>query len=277
MTTRRVYVLLLPIMIVILTGCFRQASSDVQPVNESLSDQLTPADSQPIVQATATVADSDTTDATDTNGSSLSVSTSTPVQQLATATAVPTNTPIALATEDDDGTGVTGPVQMVSPSPTFVTPVSGSQSAISTATPRATSAIEPTPTDLVSEDMADACIHEVQRGETLYRISLTYGVTVADIVAVNPGINPNLILAGDEIIIPDCDPDAEVTETATEDITTVGSPGEVIHVVTAGETLGRIAEQYGVTIASIIEANNLTNPDRLSIGQELIIPPPTVP
>lgn len=275
MTTRRVYVLLLPIMIVILTGCFRQASSPVQPVNESLSDQLTPADSQPIIQATATEADSDTAEATDTNGSSLSVSTSTPVQQVATATSPPSETPIQLAT-DDGGAGVTGPVQMVSPSPTFVTPVSGSQSAISTATPRATSAIEATPTDLVSEDMADACIHVVQRGETLYRISLTYGVTVADIVAVNPGINPNLILAGDEIVIPDCEPDDE-TATPTEDITTVGSPGEVIHVVAAGETLGRIAEQYGVTISSIVAANNLTNPDRLSIGQELIIPPPTAP
>jgi LysM repeat protein len=34
-----------------------------------------------------------------------------------------------------------------------------------------------------------------------------------------------------------------------------------------------IAQQFGVTTQAIISANNLTNPDRLSIGQQLIIPP----
>lgn len=45
--------------------------------------------------------------------------------------------------------------------------------------------------------------HVVQQGETLFQISLRYGVTVADIMAVNPTItNANLILMTSEIVIP---------------------------------------------------------------------------
>ena len=49
---------------------------------------------------------------------------------------------------------------------------------------------------------------------------------------------------------------------------------ERIHVVKSGDTVSGIAAQYGVSIQAIIDANNLENPNNLSIGQELIIPPP---
>ena len=44
------------------------------------------------------------------------------------------------------------------------------------------------------------------------------------------------------------------------------------HVVKAGETLSHIAAAYGVTTRTIINANNLQNPDRLRVGQKLFIP-----
>ena len=44
------------------------------------------------------------------------------------------------------------------------------------------------------------------------------------------------------------------------------------HVVGPGETLSHIAQAYGVTTRVIIEANNLKNPDRLQVGQQLFIP-----
>ena len=46
-----------------------------------------------------------------------------------------------------------------------------------------------------------------------------------------------------------------------------------MHVVAAGETLSAIAARYGVTTAALVEANKLDNPDRLAIGQRLVIPP----
>jgi LysM repeat protein len=44
------------------------------------------------------------------------------------------------------------------------------------------------------------------------------------------------------------------------------------YVVEAGDTLGVIAEKFGVTIQQLIDANKLSNPDFLAVGQELIIP-----
>ncbi|WP_404446733.1 glycoside hydrolase family 18 protein [Sutcliffiella horikoshii] len=45
-----------------------------------------------------------------------------------------------------------------------------------------------------------------------------------------------------------------------------------IHVVSQGQTLSRIAQAYATTPQDIIEANDLPNPDRLVVGQALVIP-----
>jgi murein DD-endopeptidase MepM/ murein hydrolase activator NlpD len=45
-----------------------------------------------------------------------------------------------------------------------------------------------------------------------------------------------------------------------------------VHKVHSGETLWDIASAYGVTMNTILSANDLANPNRLSIGQELHIP-----
>ncbi len=44
------------------------------------------------------------------------------------------------------------------------------------------------------------------------------------------------------------------------------------HVVRRGETLFSIAARYGVTIRQIVAANGLRNPNRIYVGQRLIIP-----
>lgn len=46
------------------------------------------------------------------------------------------------------------------------------------------------------------------------------------------------------------------------------------HVVEAGQTLSAIAAAYNVSSKSIIEANNLSNPNNLRVGQKLFIPAP---
>ena len=48
----------------------------------------------------------------------------------------------------------------------------------------------------------------------------------------------------------------------------------VEHVVQAGESLGTLASRYGVSLESIVSANDLSNPDLLTPGQVLVIPPP---
>lgn len=44
------------------------------------------------------------------------------------------------------------------------------------------------------------------------------------------------------------------------------------HTVVPGEVLGVIAEKYNVTVNQIVEANNLESPDKIGIGEKLIIP-----
>jgi LysM repeat protein len=45
----------------------------------------------------------------------------------------------------------------------------------------------------------------------------------------------------------------------------------ITHVVQRGEILSRIAQQYGVTVADILSANNITNANRIEVGQTLQI------
>ncbi len=54
--------------------------------------------------------------------------------------------------------------------------------------------------------------------------------------------------------------------------------GPLLYTVQEGDTLGAIAQTYGVSVEDLIAANGLTDPDVLQVGQTLIIPgvsPPT--
>ncbi|KGE19380.1 LysM peptidoglycan-binding domain-containing protein [Paenibacillus wynnii] len=44
------------------------------------------------------------------------------------------------------------------------------------------------------------------------------------------------------------------------------------HTVQPGDTMWSIAARYGVTVDAILRANNLTNPNYIYLGQNLIIP-----
>ena len=46
--------------------------------------------------------------------------------------------------------------------------------------------------------------------------------------------------------------------------------------VQAGDTLGTIADRYGIGLDAMVEANNLSNPNLLEVGQTLLIPPPVL-
>ena len=57
------------------------------------------------------------------------------------------------------------------------------------------------------------------------------------------------------------------TETAT-----AAPSGQQTYEVVEGDTLLGIAEQFGVSVDALAEANNITDPLLLQIGQELVIP-----
>jgi LysM repeat protein len=59
---------------------------------------------------------------------------------------------------------------------------------------------------------------------------------------------------------------------AVTPLPTPAPPAPILHTVQSGETLGAIAERYGVTVEDILLANNLTDPNVLAVGQQLLIP-----
>jgi LysM repeat protein len=96
--------------------------------------------------------------------------------------------------------------------------------------------------------------YTVERGDTLGNIARDNGVSLAELVEANNISNPNLIHIGQVLIIPGKE----------------GEP-EVIHVVTRGETLGKIAYKYGSSVAALAERNEITNPNLISIGQKIVV------
>ncbi len=108
---------------------------------------------------------------------------------------------------------------------------------------------------------ADAQIHVVQPGETLFRISVNYGVSMDAIRAAN-SFTGDRIYSGQSLIIPD--PNAPVSPPPAPS-------GGGTHVVQAGETLFTIGLKYGMTWTRIQVANGLVG-TIVYAGQRLIIP-----
>jgi putative chitinase len=48
-----------------------------------------------------------------------------------------------------------------------------------------------------------------------------------------------------------------------------------LYVVQKGDSLEHIAKQFGVTVAQLVAANKIKNPDHIEAGQRLTIPPAT--
>jgi len=119
--------------------------------------------------------------------------------------------------------------------------------------------------------------------EEPYR-SLHLWIDVAAIATVQPGGTPHAPAAPTAAPSPTVEPsptrEPAVTAAPTASPTPMPTeapidtaPAQVIHVVQPGETLSSIGRLYGVTYQAIMEANGLTDPGLIAVGQELVIPP----
>ncbi|MCQ1528237.1 LysM peptidoglycan-binding domain-containing protein [Lutispora saccharofermentans] len=98
-------------------------------------------------------------------------------------------------------------------------------------------------------------IYIVKSGDTLWRISRTYNVSIDSIVETNGIKDPNRLIIGQSLVIP--------------------TPDNV-HVVKAGETLWQISRMYNVSIPDILGENNIPNPNLIYVGQRIVIPKPAI-
>ncbi len=101
----------------------------------------------------------------------------------------------------------------------------------------------------------------VEQGDTLSSLAREHSVSAADIVAWNDLADPDLIFEGQTLFLEARGGGVTVADGTTGDT----------HAVTAGETLWLIAKRYGSTVAALAQANGLSDPDRITVGQRLRI------
>lgn len=124
-------------------------------------------------------------------------------------------------------------------------------------TPTATPTPVPTPTPT---PLPTPAAHTVRAGETLSRISELYDVPVSEIVSLNDITDPNNLVVGQRLRLPE---GTVVPE--RED-----APGP--YTVQPGDTLSAIAVTYGVSINDLMAANGISDANRIFPGQQLRIP-----
>ena len=116
---------------------------------------------------------------------------------------------------------------------------------------------------------APRTVHVVQPGDTALALAELYGMTLAELLILNPGLNPDLLGIGQTLVVPNTAPHAAAPEPPAGD--PLQAP-RTIYVVQPGDTALALAELYGVTLAELRILNPGLNPDLLSIGQALVLP-----
>jgi murein DD-endopeptidase MepM/ murein hydrolase activator NlpD len=106
---------------------------------------------------------------------------------------------------------------------------------------------------------AEERTHILQRGETIYSIARSYGVSVQDILRFNGIADATRVQAGQRIRIP-------VQHTGG------GTGGYGEHRVARGETLYSIARRYGTTLQELLDLNGLLSSYVLKEGDRLRVP-----
>ena len=116
--------------------------------------------------------------------------------------------------------------------------------------------------------------HKVKKGETLYRIAATYGLTVEDIEQANPHLSDKTLKKGTKLLIPSQSAKRAKAEQARKDSLAAIEANGQKHLVKAGETLWGLSQQYGVSLDDIKRANPQMAPAfNLQAGTTIVIRP----
>lgn len=138
---------------------------------------------------------------------------------------------------------------------------------------------------LSASTLAGAATHVVKAGENMFRISLRYGVTLSELQAANPGVQPQSLRVGQKLSIPSHGRDSGSTSRAEEtpapalqeSTSTTPTDGRNTYAVQAGDNLSKIARLHGVTLAALQAANPKLKPNQVVVGQRIVIPAASTP
>ena len=104
-------------------------------------------------------------------------------------------------------------------------------------------------------------LYLVQPGDSLWTISRRFNTGIKDILKANVICNPSLIFPGQPLIIPE--PGLELPKAG----------GYPYYVVLPGDTLYCLAQQLNSTVRVLAKINQIADPNRIFICDELLIGP----
>lgn len=107
--------------------------------------------------------------------------------------------------------------------------------------------------------------YSVQSGDTLNNLAMRFGVNLWTLARTNSISDINIIRVGQALLIPGARTDRLPARN--------GPTPERAYVVQAGDTLRRIALNYGMNLLDLVQLNHLQLADIIRVGQTLRIPP----
>jgi cell wall-associated NlpC family hydrolase len=132
------------------------------------------------------------------------------------------------------------------------------------------------PTVVTSANAAQAAWYTVKRGDTLSKIASNQKIKLADLMSWN-GIEGHIIYPGQKLKVSKGTSKTETEQAAptkketAEGATPVQTPAkaeQADYTIKAGDTLGKIALQYDMTVKQLKDLNNLSS-DLIFAGQKL--------
>ena len=141
-----------------------------------------------------------------------------------------------------------------------------------------------TPAQATLKPQYPVLMHEVKQGETLYGLAKSYGTTIDELIAVNPG-SENGIKIGQKLMIPTSrtneraavDADKQVHDAFSQNSVQIAPLGSdpVYQTINDGEDIYTIAKHYNTSIESILINNPGLKPDEYVAGTKIKVVPNT--
>jgi len=100
-------------------------------------------------------------------------------------------------------------------------------------------------------------VYIVQPGDTLWSIAARFNVTLDELIAANSGIDPNLLSAGQQLVIPGLEGMSGILNT---------------EVVGFGDSLRGLSRRNQVPVSQLQKLNRVISPSELYVGVSLIVP-----
>ena len=116
--------------------------------------------------------------------------------------------------------------------------------------------------------------HRVQPGDTLDDIAARYRVSSRDLMLVNGLRNANHVEAGQTLKLPS---NAVIAQAKPKPAPIQVTPGASEHTVGRGQTLTQIARAYELPVATLIDINAISDPNKVKVGTTLYLKAPEQP